>query len=202
MKKVYKTREKKAPAFSDAGVSHESREPMQIRIKDPEPSLKFYRDVMGLTLVDKYDFEQFSFSLYFLQSLPAGTEYTLTPGSDEAHKYLWSTPGVTLELTHNWGTEKEDGKVYHAGNEDKDGFGHLALACEDVYKCSEELEAAGIQFKKRPDEGRMKVRAARLDNPLTRVKLPSEPPCCCVVVLSRTHCWSHGWVRAGAGVRV
>jgi len=127
-----------------------------IRIKDPEPSLKFYRDVMGLTLVDKYDFEQFSFSLYFLQSLPAGTEYTLTPGSDEAHKYLWSTPGVTLELTHNWGTEKEDGKVYHAGNEDKDGFGHLALACEDVYKCSEELEAAGIQFKKRPDEGRMK----------------------------------------------
>jgi hypothetical protein len=74
----------------------------QIRVKDPEKSLQFYRDVMGLTLVDKYDFEQFAFSLYFLQSLPADEVYTLTPGSPEAHKYLWSTPGVTLELTHNW----------------------------------------------------------------------------------------------------
>lgn len=48
--------------------------------------------------------------------------------------------------------------MYHAGNAERDGFGHLALACEDVYACSEQLEAAGIPFKKRPDEGRMKVR--------------------------------------------
>jgi catechol 2,3-dioxygenase-like lactoylglutathione lyase family enzyme len=67
--------------------------------------------------------------------------------------------GVTIELTHNYGTEKEEGPVYHPGNEDKDGFGHLAMACEDVYKCCEELEAAGVKFKKKPDEGRMKVHA-------------------------------------------
>jgi len=127
-----------------------------IRIRDPESSLAFYRDTMGLTLVDKYDFPQFQFSLYFLQSLPEGETYNLTPGSDEAHKYLWSTKGVTLELTHNWGTEKEEASPYHPGNADKDGFGHLALACEDVYKCCAELEAAGVKFKKKPDEGRMK----------------------------------------------
>ena len=57
-----------------------------IRIKDPEKSLAFYRDVMGCTLVDKYDFPQWGFSLYFMQSLPKGQEYTLEPGSDEAHK--------------------------------------------------------------------------------------------------------------------
>lgn len=127
-----------------------------IRIKDPAKSLPFYQDVMGLTLVDKYDFEEMGFSLYFMQSLPEGEKYTLTPGSDEAHKYLWSMKGVTIELTHNYGTEKEEGPVYHPGNEDKDGFGHLAMACEDVYKCCEELEAAGVKFKKKPDEGRMK----------------------------------------------
>lgn len=127
-----------------------------IRIKDPEKSLAFYRDVMGLTLVDKYDFPQWSFTLYFMQSIPKGQEYTLEPGSDEAHKYVWSTNGVTIELTHNWGTETKEGPAYHPGNQEKDGFGHLAFACEDVYKCSEELEAAGVPFKKRPNEGRMK----------------------------------------------
>eukprot|EP00238_Polyblepharides_amylifera_P001165 CAMPEP_0196571384 /NCGR_PEP_ID=MMETSP1081-20130531/1571_1 /TAXON_ID=36882 /ORGANISM="Pyramimonas amylifera, Strain CCMP720" /LENGTH=405 /DNA_ID=CAMNT_0041888313 /DNA_START=71 /DNA_END=1285 /DNA_ORIENTATION=- len=127
-----------------------------LRIKDPKKSLPFYQDVLGMTLVDKYDFPQFSFSLYFLQSLPQGQDYTLEPGSDEAHKYLWSIPGVALELTHNWGTEDKEGAVYHPGNADKDGFGHLAFACEDVYKCCDELEAAGVEFKKKPDEGRMK----------------------------------------------
>eukprot|EP00854_Cymbomonas_tetramitiformis_P018966 gene18966-22669_t len=127
-----------------------------IRIKDPEKSIAFYKDVLGMTLVDKYDFEQWKFSLYFMQSLPESAEYKLEPGSDAAHKYLWSTPGVTLELTHNWGTEKDDTK-YHPGNEDKDGFGHLAFACDDVYAACDEMEAAGIKFKKKPDEGRMKV---------------------------------------------
>mmetsp|Transcript_40754 Transcript_40754/g.49437 ORF Transcript_40754/g.49437 Transcript_40754/m.49437 type:complete len:387 (-) Transcript_40754:386-1546(-) len=134
-----------------------------LRIKDPEKSLKFYEEVLGMTLVDKYDFEQWKFSLYFLQSLPEGEAYNLTPGSDEAHKYLWSMPGVTVELTHNWGTEKEEGMPYHPGNAEKDGFGHLAYACEDVYKACEEMEKQNVQFRKKPDEGRMKGLAFALD---------------------------------------
>ena len=53
------------------------------------------------------------------------------PGTDDAHKYLWTMPGVTLELTHNYGTETDDSK-YHPGNEEKDGFGHVAFNTDDV----------------------------------------------------------------------
>lgn len=134
-----------------------------LRVKDPEASLKFYRDQLGLTLIDKLDFPQWNFSLYFLMSLPKNEEYTLTPGTPEAHQYLWTTNGTTIELTHNHGTEKEDGAAYHPGNSEGDGFGHLAFAVDDVYAVCEELEAAGVKFKKKPDEGRMKGLAFAYD---------------------------------------
>jgi len=44
----------------------------------------------------------------------------------------------------------------HPGNEDGDGFGHIAFNTDDVYKSSAKLLDAGIDFKKKPDEGRMK----------------------------------------------
>ncbi len=37
-----------------------------LRIRDPEISLRFYQDVLGMTLFDGYDFEDMKFSLYFL----------------------------------------------------------------------------------------------------------------------------------------
>lgn len=43
------------------------------------------------------------------------------------------------------------------------GFGHLAVMTADVYAASAELEAAGVKFQKRPDEGRMKGLAFVLD---------------------------------------
>lgn len=43
------------------------------------------------------------------------------------------------------------------------GFGHLAMMTRDVYAASAELEAAGVHFRKRPDEGRMKGIAFLLD---------------------------------------
>jgi len=36
------------------------------------------------------------------------------------------------------------------------GFGHIAVMTRDVYAASAELEAKGVRFQKRPDEGRMK----------------------------------------------
>jgi lactoylglutathione lyase len=60
--------------------------------------------------------------------------------------------GVALELTHNHDATTN----YHAGNQEKDGFGHIAVSVTDVYQTSADLEAAGVEFKKRPDEGRMK----------------------------------------------
>lgn len=98
-----------------------------IRIKDPAKSVKFY-EMLGLTLVDTMDFPQYKFSIYFLTTLPAGGEtYKLKPGTQAAHDYLWTMEGVCLELTHNHGTESDDDFRYHVGNEEKDGFGHVAV---------------------------------------------------------------------------
>ena len=125
-------------------------------MKDPKKSLQFYQDHLGLTLIDKYKFEKYDFSLYFLASLKPGETYDLTPGTKEAHAYLWDCDRVTLELTvclllsslllysdlallrslsllhkHNHGTEEEEEFAYHPGNKEKDGFGHIAVAVDD-----------------------------------------------------------------------
>lgn len=98
-----------------------------LRIKDPAKTLPFYTDLLGFTLIDKFDFPQWGFSLYFLTTLPQGETYDLTPGTKEAHDYLWTMEGVALELTHNHGTETDADFSYHAGNKEKDGFGHVAV---------------------------------------------------------------------------
>ena len=148
-----------------------------LRIKDPVASVDYYSKNFGMTLIAKLDFPQWQFALYFLASLPEGTAYDLDPTSDEAAAYLWGGDyaghkNVALELTHNYGTEKLEGAVYHGGNamEDdglgaggRDGFGHIAFNCDDVYASCARLEAAGVSFKKKPDEGRMKGLAFAYD---------------------------------------
>mmetsp|Transcript_36629 Transcript_36629/g.53809 ORF Transcript_36629/g.53809 Transcript_36629/m.53809 type:complete len:342 (-) Transcript_36629:378-1403(-) len=134
-----------------------------LRIADPAKSLPFYQDVMGMTLIDTLDFPQWSFKLYFLTTLPEGETYKLTPGTKEAHDYMWSLEGTAMELTHNYGTEDPSFKGYHAGNQEKDGFGHVAFNTDDVYAACEKLEQAGVAFKKKPDEGRMKGLAFAYD---------------------------------------
>lgn len=66
---------------------------------------------------------------------------------------------VSLELVHTHGTEEASGDVfsgYHSGNSDPRGFGHVAVNASDVSRECTELEQRGADFKKRPDEGRMK----------------------------------------------
>ena len=84
-----------------------------------------------------------------------GEKYDLTPGTKEAHDYMWSIEGTTLELTWNYGTETDADQKYHPGNEEKDGFGHVAFNTDDVYAACKMLEEKGVTFKKKPDEGRM-----------------------------------------------
>lgn len=126
-----------------------------LRIKDPEKSLRFYRDLMGMTLIDTLEFPQYDFTLYFLMTLPSSESYDLTPGTQAAHDYLWSTPGTVLELTHNHGSETDTTTKYHPGNQEGDGFGHVAFNTDNVEQACEELEAQGVTFKKKPNEGRM-----------------------------------------------
>lgn len=134
-----------------------------LRIRDPAKTIPFYTDLMGLTVIDTLDFPQWKFKLFFLTTLPEGEKYTLTPGTQAAHDYMWSIEGTALELTYNYGTEEESFKGYHPGNAEKDGFGHVAFNTDDVYAACAKLEEAGVTFKKKPDEGRMKGLAFAYD---------------------------------------
>eukprot|EP01038_Epipyxis_sp_PR26KG_P009998 gene9998-13450_t len=134
-----------------------------LRIKDPKRSVPFYEQNFGFKLLHKYDFPQWSFSLYFM-AIPRENEVLPEPGTVESEKYLWSMPGTCLELTHNYGTENDETFKVNNGNvEPYRGFGHIAVMTRDVEQASEELEANGVLFQKRPNEGRMKGIAFALD---------------------------------------
>ncbi|XP_031627456.1 lactoylglutathione lyase [Contarinia nasturtii] len=123
------------------------------RIKDPRASLPFYTGVLGMTLLQKLDFPESKFSLYFLgYEDPADVP---TANNGERTKWAMSRK-ATVELTHNWGTESNPDQKYHDGNSDPRGFGHIGIMVPDVDAACERFEKLGVTFVKRPNEGRMK----------------------------------------------
>ncbi len=97
-----------------------------VRITDPDASLAFYCDALGLTLLKRYDNEAGRFSLLFLAA----------PGDEEAQ----------VELTYNW-----DPETLAGGR----NFGHLAYAVENIYESCERLQAHGVTISRPPRDGRM-----------------------------------------------
>ena len=88
-----------------------------IRIRDVDASLRFYRDGLGMTLLNRYDFEAGCFSILFLSF--AG--YRDGPSA--------------LELTYNW----DRAEAYTHGS----GYGHVAVGVPDVAAMFERLKAYG-----------------------------------------------------------
>lgn len=124
-----------------------------LRIKDPQASLDFYTRVLGFTLVRRIDFAEAKFSLFFLVLTD---DPGAIPDDDAARKqWLAGQPGV-LELTHNHGTEAEAGAVYHDGNSDPRGFGHICVSVPDVVAACARFEELGVAFQKRLTDGRMR----------------------------------------------
>ncbi|XP_072984047.1 lactoylglutathione lyase [Typha latifolia] len=123
------------------------------RIKDPKVSLDFYSRVLGMKLLKRLDFPEMKFSLYFL-----GYEDTESAPADPTQRTVWTfSQKATLELTHNWGTENDpEFKGYHNGNSDPRGFGHIGITVDDTYKACERFESLGVDFVKKPDDGKMK----------------------------------------------
>lgn len=108
----------------------------------------------GMTLITKFDFEDMKFSLYFL-----GYEDPAEIPEDpvERGRWLFSRP-ATLELTHNWGTENDpDFQGYANGNTDPGkGYGHIGLVVPDVEGACKRFEELGVDFVKKPGDGKMK----------------------------------------------
>ncbi|WAH56224.1 lactoylglutathione lyase [Pseudomonas silvicola] len=123
-----------------------------LRVKNIEQSLDFYTRVLGFSLVEKRDFPEAQFSLYFL----ALVDKAQIPSDDaERHTWMKSIPGI-LELTHNHGTEHDADFAYHNGNTDPRGFGHICVSVPDIQSACERFEALGVNFQKRLTDGRMK----------------------------------------------
>ena len=126
-----------------------------MRIKDPKVSLDFYTRVLGMRLLRKLDFPEMKFTLYFL-GMVGDDEAGKVPEEDNQRTTWVFGQKAMLELTHNWGTENDSDFHYHNGNEQPQGFGHIGFSVPDVYAASDRLERLGVEFVKRPDDGKMK----------------------------------------------
>ncbi len=101
---------------------------VMVRVKDLEASMHFYRDLLGLEEIRRYDSEAGRFTLVYLAA----------PGQHE----------VPLELTYNW--DGDDGLP-----SDSRHFGHLAYEVENIYEMCAFLQDNGVTINRPPRDGRM-----------------------------------------------
>lgn len=118
-----------------------------LRVRDPEPALAFYTEVLGMRLVTRLDFPEGRFSLYFLQARGHQDQ------ADGSTTDAFSRAGL-LELTHNWGSEDSD-TTMHNGNDAPKGYGHICIAVPDIEAACARFERLGVTFQKRLGEGSM-----------------------------------------------
>ncbi|KAI9095000.1 Glyoxalase/Bleomycin resistance protein/Dihydroxybiphenyl dioxygenase [Phlyctochytrium arcticum] len=125
-----------------------------VRVKDPKVSIPFYEQ-LGMSLISKADFEESKFTLYFLgYNVP---KEILAASEKEKTKYAFTVPGI-LELTHNWGTESDPNfEGYKNGNQDPHkGYGHIGIIVDNVEAACDRLIGLGVNFVKKPSDGKMK----------------------------------------------
>lgn len=122
-----------------------------IRVKDHKASLDFYQDVMGMKLMRTMENPDNKFNLYFL-GYPAA-DLNVNQAQREG----------LLELTWNYGTEKDPDFKYHDGNSEPQGFGHIAVSVDDLDAACKRFEEKSVNWKKRLTDGRMKNVAFILD---------------------------------------
>ncbi|KAL5731220.1 lactoylglutathione lyase [Ranunculus cassubicifolius] len=92
------------------------------RVGDLDRTIKFYTECFGMQLLRKRDIPEEKYSNAFLGF-----------GSEESH--------FVVELTYNYGVDS-----YDIGT----GFGHFAIATEDVYKLVENIKSKGGNVTREP----------------------------------------------------
>lgn len=93
-----------------------------IRVVDLDKSIEFYTNVLGMSVLDRFENQEYRYSPVFVGS----------PDQPD---------GATIELTYNW-----DAGSYDLGN----AFGHIALGCEDIYAACEQIKALGGNVTREP----------------------------------------------------
>lgn len=93
-----------------------------IRVGDLDRSIDFYTRIMGMKLLRKHDYPGGRFTLAFVGY-----------GDEKDH--------AAIELTYNWDTTS-----YELGT----GFGHLAIAVDDIRKVCSDIEQAGGVITRQP----------------------------------------------------
>ena len=86
-----------------------------LRVGDLERSIAFYTEVFGMRLLRRKEYPDGKFTLAFLG-------------------YGEESENTVIELTYNWGVER-----YELG----EGYGHIAIEVDDVYRAAEEIRARG-----------------------------------------------------------
>lgn len=86
-----------------------------LRVGNLDKSIKFYTEIMGMTLLRQKDYPDGKFTLAFVG-------------------YGDEKDNTAIELTNNWDTDS-----YEMGN----GFGHLAIEVDDVYVACEKIKQQG-----------------------------------------------------------
>lgn len=102
-----------------------------VRVTDLEASLRFYRDALGLQVLNRRDHEAGRYTLVFLAA----------PGDTAAQ----------VELTYNWPAADGTAEAYGGGR----NFGHLAYAVDDIYAACRRLQEHGVTISRPPRDGRM-----------------------------------------------
>ncbi|MCJ1360453.1 MAG: Lactoylglutathione lyase [Icmadophila ericetorum] len=128
-----------------------------LRIKDPHRSLNFYHEVLGMSLLRTVEHDQAGLTLYYLGYTGATPSMTA-----EATSLTADSEGL-VELMWIHGTENREGRVYHDGNSDPLGFGHLCIGVDDIDAACERFEKLNKSWEKRLNGTSMNDMAFMLD---------------------------------------